>query len=145
MDFGARVDGYNSDLTRTIILGQPDDRFREIHGLVASAQQEAETRIRPGMTGAEADRIARDVIEEAGFGQSFGHGLGHGVGLAVHELPSAGKTSEDLLEPGAVISVEPGVYLPGWGGVRIEDLVLITDSEVEVLTHASKEPVVTEP
>ena len=145
MDFGARVDGYNSDLTRTIILGKPDDRFREIHGLVASAQKEAERRIRPGMTGAEADRIARDVIEEAGFGQSFGHGLGHGVGLAVHELPSASKTSEDPLEPGAVISVEPGVYLPGWGGVRIEDLVLITDSGIEVLTHASKEPVVTEP
>jgi len=142
MDFGARVDGYNSDITRTICLGEPDERFEEIYGLVLRAQREAEENIRAGMTGKEADTIARRVIEEAGYGEYFGHNLGHGVGLAVHEKPTAGKNSEDILESGAVITVEPGIYLPGWGGVRIEDIVLITDSGAEVLTRASKEPLV---
>ena len=142
MDFGARVDGYNSDISRTVCLGEPDPRFEETYSLVLRAQREAEIGIRPGMTGREADAIAREIIEQAGHGKHFGHGLGHGVGLAVHEKPSAGRTSEDVLEPGAVVSVEPGVYVSGWGGVRIEDLVLITDAGVEVLTQASKNPVV---
>jgi len=140
MDMGAMVDGYNSDLTRTICLGQPDDRFREIYNIVLEAQQAAERDIRPGMTGKEADEIARQVIERAGYGDNYGHGLGHGVGLAVHEKPGVGRLSEDVLKPGMVFTVEPGIYLPGWGGVRIEDIVVMREDGVEVLTQASKEP-----
>jgi len=99
----------------------------------------AEQSIRPGMTGKEADSIARQVIEEAGYGENYGHGLGHGVGLAVHEKPVAGRLSEDVLQPGMVFTVEPGIYLPGWGGVRIEDIVVMREDGVEVLTQASKE------
>ena len=142
LDLGARVGGYCSDLTRTISIGQPDDKFRELHGIVVAAQQAAEAGIRPGLLGKEADAIARQVIVEAGYDEAFGHGLGHGVGLEVHERPSAGLRSEDRLEPGMVITVEPGIYLPGWGGVRIEDLVVVTDTGIEILTGASKDPVV---
>ena len=138
MDLGCVVEGYHSDMTRTICLGQPDERFREVYELVLSAQLAAEEAIRPGMTGREADAIARKVIEEAGYGEQFGHGLGHGVGLAIHEKPTLGKLSEDVLEPGMVFTVEPGVYIPGWGGVRIEDLVVLREDGVEVLTQASK-------
>ncbi len=139
MDMGARIDGYNSDLTRTVCAGRPDDKFREIHAIVLEAQLAAERNIRPGMQGKEADAIARQVIEEAGYGGHFGHGLGHGVGLAVHEKPSVGRLSEDVLQPGMVFTVEPGIYLPDWGGVRIEDIVVMRDDGVEVLTQARKE------
>ena len=142
LDLGARVEGYCSDLTRTISIGQPDDKFREIHDIVLAAQQAAEGGIRPGLLGKEADAIARQVIVEAGYGEAFGHGLGHGVGLEVHERPSAGPRGEDRLEPGMVVTVEPGIYLPGWGGVRIEDLVVMTDTGIEILTSVSKDPVV---
>ncbi|MGQ9681905.1 MAG: M24 family metallopeptidase [Anaerolineae bacterium] len=142
LDFGARVDGYCSDLTRTICVGQPGDRFREIHAIVLAAQQAAEAAIRPGMLGKEADKIARQVIVDAGYGEAFGHGLGHGVGLDVHELPNASPRGELALEPGMTVTVEPGVYLPGWGGVRIEDLVVVTETGIEVLTTASKDPAV---
>jgi len=138
IDLGAMIDGYNSDLTRTICIGQPGDKFREIYDIVLEAQQAAEGGIRPGMTGKEADDIARQIIEEAGYGDEFGHGLGHGVGLAVHEKPTLSKLSEDVLTPGMVFTVEPGIYLPGWGGVRIEDLVVMREDGVEVLTQASK-------
>ncbi|HID96168.1 MAG TPA: peptidase M24 family protein, partial [Candidatus Latescibacteria bacterium] len=138
MDLGCVVEGYHSDMTRTICLGQPDARFREIYQLVLSAQLAAEEAIRPGMTGREADAIARRIIEEAGYGEQFGHGLGHGVGLAIHEKPTLGKLSEDVLEPGMVFTVEPGIYIPGWGGVRIEDMVVLREDGVEVLTQASK-------
>ena len=144
MDLGCVVEGYHSDMTRTICLGQPDARFREVYELVLSAQLAAEEAIRPGMTGREADAIARKVIEEAGYGEQFGHGLGHGVGLAIHEKPTLGKLSEDVLEPGMVFTVEPGVYIPGWGGVRIEDMVVLREDGVEVLTQASKAGVVNE-
>jgi Xaa-Pro aminopeptidase len=142
LDLGAKVEGYCSDLTRTVCIGQPDERFREVHAIVLAAQEAAEAGIRPGMLGKEADALARQVIVEAGYGDAFGHGLGHGVGLEVHERPSAGQRSEDRLEPGMLVTVEPGIYLPGWGGVRIEDLVLITDYGVEILSRATKEPAV---
>jgi Xaa-Pro aminopeptidase len=139
MDMGAMVDGYNSDLTRTICAGRADDKFREIYSIVLEAQLAAERNIRPGMTGKQADGIARQVIEQAGYGENYGHGLGHGVGLAVHEKPVVGRLSEDVLQPGMVFTVEPGIYLPGWGGVRIEDIVVMREDGVEVLTQASKE------
>jgi Xaa-Pro aminopeptidase len=139
MDLGARIDGYNSDLTRTVCAGRPADKFKEIYDIVLEAQLTAEQSIRPGMTGKQADSIARKVIEEAGHGEHYGHGLGHGVGLAVHEKPGVGRLSEDVLEPGMVFTVEPGIYLPGWGGVRIEDIVVMREDGVEVLTQASKE------
>jgi Xaa-Pro aminopeptidase len=143
LDLGARVNGYNSDLTRTICLGQPQDaRFMEIYNIVLRAQEAAIHGIREGITGIEADRLARNVIEAAGYGENFGHGLGHGVGLAVHELPRAGKTYEAKLLAGATLTIEPGIYIPGWGGVRIEDLTLIGKNGVELQSHASKEPLV---
>jgi len=145
IDLGAALDGYHSDLTRTICLGEPDDKLREIYGLVLRAQLAAEDwieGIKPGMTGKEADVIARRVIEEAGYGEQFGHGLGHGVGLAIHEKPTLGKLSEDVLKPGMVVTIEPGIYIPGWGGVRIEDMVVLREGGVEVLSQATKEPIV---
>lgn len=142
LDLGARVQGYCSDLTRTVCIGQPDARFREIYGIVLKAQEAAEAGIKAGMLGKDADALARQVITDAGYGDAFGHGMGHGVGLDVHERPSAGARSEDRLEPGMVVTVEPGIYLPGWGGVRIEDLVVMTENGVEILSRATKDPVV---
>jgi Xaa-Pro aminopeptidase len=138
IDLGARVEGYHADLTRTLCLRPRDGRFEEIYNVVLQAQTAAEAGIRAGMQGEEADSLARQVIEEAGYGDNFGHGLGHGVGLAVHEKPRLGKASEDVLEPGMVVTVEPGIYLPNWGGVRLEDMVLIGTDGVEVLTQAPK-------
>lgn len=140
IDMGARVEGYHSDLTRTIYLGEPDARFQEIYALVRRAQESALEGIRAGMKGKEADGLARQVIEEAGYGQYFGHGLGHGVGLAVHERPRATKTSEEELQPGMIFTVEPGIYISRWGGIRIEDMVVVREEGVEVLSRASKEP-----
>ncbi len=143
LDLGAQVNGYNSDLTRTICLGQPkDDRFMEIYSIVLRAQETALNGIRAGMTGIEADHLARDVIVGAGYGDNFGHGLGHGVGLAIHEEPRAGRLAEDVIPAGSTLTVEPGIYLPGWGGVRIEDLTLVDKNGVQLLSHASKEPLV---
>jgi len=139
IDMGAMVDSYNSDLTRTICAGRPNDKFKEIHAIVLEAQLTAEQSIKPGMQGKQADGIARQVIEEAGYGENYGHPLGHGVGLAVHEKPGVGRLSEDVLEPGMVFTVEPGIYLPGWGGVRIEDIVVMSEDGVEVLTQARKD------
>ena len=139
LDLGARVEGYCSDLTRTICLGEPDQRFRQIHALVLEAQETAEQAMRAGLKGSTADAIARDLIAAAGHGEQFGHGLGHGVGLAIHERPRLAKTSKDVLQAAMVVTVEPGVYIEGWGGVRIEDTVVVREREVEVLTRASKE------
>jgi Xaa-Pro aminopeptidase len=122
LDFGAEVDGYCADLTRTVLVGaRADDRQRAVYELVRSAQQRAISGVRAGMTGREADALAREVIAARGFGESFGHSLGHGIGLEVHEAPRLAPTSEAPLPAGAVVTVEPGVYLPGWGGVRLED------------------------
>ena len=142
MDFGARVDGYHGDMTRTLILGEADEQFWTIYNIVLEAQQKAEAAIQAGMTGPAADALARDHITAAGYGEAFGHGLGHGVGLAIHEEPRLSHLRQNALPAGAVVSVEPGIYLPGWGGVRIEDLVIITETGVEVLTQSSKDPVI---
>ncbi len=138
IDFGARVGGYASDITRTLCLGEPDDRFQELYPLVLRAQEAALSGVRPGMTGEEADALARRVIEEAGYGHAFGHGLGHGVGLATHEEPRLGPGSSTVLKTGMVFTVEPGVYLPGWGGIRIEDMALLTEDGPRPLTHSPK-------
>ena len=141
MDIGCVVDGYCSDMTRTICLGQPDSRYLEVWQIVHRAQETAEANLRAGMTGIEADALARDVIERAGYGDNFGHGLGHGVGLAVHEMPWASPRNDNVLEAGMVLTVEPGIYLPGEFGVRIEDLVIIREEGVEVLTQSPKRAV----
>ena len=139
IDMGARVDGYRSDLTRTMTLGEPDARFREIYTIVREAQEAAEAGLRAGMTGKEADHLARSIIEAAGYGEYFGHSLGHGVGLAIHERPRLSPRADDVvLRAGMVTTVEPGIYLPGWGGVRLEDIVVITEEGVEILTRSPK-------
>jgi Xaa-Pro aminopeptidase len=141
-DLGSVVDGYCSDLTRTVCLGEPSAKYLAVFDIVLQAQQAAEAAIRPGMPGVEADAVARDLIAAAGYGDQFGHGLGHGVGLAVHEKPGAGRLSTDTLQAGMSLTVEPGIYLPGDFGVRIEDLVIIRDGGVEILSRAPKQAVV---
>jgi Xaa-Pro aminopeptidase len=139
-DWGAVYKGYCSDLTRTFIVGRASPRIKQIYRVVHEAQQEAIKFLRPGVTTMQADRVARDVIEKAGFGEYFGHGLGHGIGLDIHELPTLRKTGGDEeLRPGMIVTVEPGIYLPGEGGVRIEDDVLITHSGCEVLSSLDRE------
>ena len=138
MDFGARVDGYASDLTRTICLGEPDDNFKKVYDTVLGAQLAALELIKEGMAGEQADNLARTVIAEADYAQAFGHALGHGVGLAAHEAPRLGPGSGEELVSGMVFTVEPGVYLPGWGGVRIEDLVVLENGNLRVLSKARK-------
>ena len=138
VDLGARLKGYCSDITRTFVAGTGDETFQRIYSLVLEAQRAAEAGMRAGMSGRAADALARDPIAAAGHGQDFGHGTGHGVGLEIHENPRLSVRSDDTLASGMVTSVEPGVYLPGWGGVRIEDLVLVQDDGVEVLTKAPK-------
>ena len=144
IDIGARASGYCSDMTRTVCLGQPrDQRLVELHALVLEAQQHAERGLRPGMTGREGDSLARDVIARAGYGQAFTHGLGHGIGLEVHEPPWVSQSrGDEVLRPGMVFSVEPGVYLPGWGGVRLEDLVVLEADGARVLCRSPKDLVV---
>jgi Xaa-Pro aminopeptidase len=144
IDMGAQVGGYCSDLTRTICLGEPADpeRFWTIFETVKQAQKLAEAKVGAGMSGVEADAIARQVICDAGFGDHFGHGLGHGVGLSVHESPRVSPLSADTLVEGNVLTIEPGIYISGWGGVRIEDMVVVRSGGVEVLSRADKTPIV---
>ena len=139
IDWGCMLDGYASDCTRTFATGELDPRDREVYDLVRLAQEEALAAVRPGPTGREVDAVARDVIEAAGHGEHFGHSLGHGIGLAVHEQPRLAPDQDGKLAPGHVVTVEPGIYLPGWGGVRIEDDVLVTEEGCEVLTSVAKE------
>jgi Xaa-Pro aminopeptidase len=139
IDMGVKLDnGYVSDLTRTIFMGKADDEFRKIYDIVLGAQLTAEELVRPGMTGGECHALAAKVIEEAGYGDKFGHGLGHGVGLQVHEPPRVGPNSEDKLEDGMVFTIEPGIYLPAWGGVRIEDQGYLKDGHYVPMSHATK-------
>jgi Xaa-Pro aminopeptidase len=138
VDWGARCNLYRSDLTRVLITGRISPKLERIYGVVLSAQLKAIDAIQPGVTGQEIDGIARGVIADAGFGRYFGHGLGHGIGLDIHELPRLATTSTTVLKPGMVTTVEPGIYIPGWGGVRIEDDVLVTRDGHEVLTSVPK-------
>ena len=138
IDIGARVEGYSSDLSRTICLGDPDDTFKKLYDIVLGAQLAAVAIIKEGITGAEADNLSRVVIEETGYGEAFGHGLGHGVGLAPHEPPRLGPNSPDKLAEGMVFTIEPGIYLDGWGGVRIEDLVIMEKGKVREISKARK-------
>jgi Xaa-Pro aminopeptidase len=142
IDMGAVYRGYHADMTRTVVLGEPDARFWEVYQCVQAAQQKAIDTIRPGMQAKDADATARDFIAAAGFGDTFGHGLGHGVGLDVHEAPHVSNRYEQPLHAGSVFSVEPGIYLEEWGGVRIEDLVRLHEYGCEVLSHARQDPVV---
>lgn len=144
LDFGAKYQWYCSDLTRTVFVGEPDDKHKEIYHLVQEAQQATLDIMKPGMSGKEVDAIAREIISGQGYGQYFGHGLGHSVGLEIHESPRLNTIENKILEPGMVITVEPGIYIPGWGGVRIEDMVLVTKNGVEVLTHAPKQFIIIE-
>jgi len=138
-DFGALLDGYCSDLTRTVALGSPDPKLKEIYDIVLEAQLHALAHIKPGMTGREADALARDIITRYGYGEYFGHSTGHGLGMEVHESPRLSKASDDILKPGMVVTVEPGIYLPGLGGVRIEDDIVITETGIQILTSSSKD------
>ena len=138
VDWGARRNLYRSDLTRVLITGKISPKLERIYRVVLNAQLKAIDAIRPGITGQEIDGIARGVIADAGFGRYFGHGLGHGIGLDIHELPRLATTSNTVLKPGMVTTVEPGIYIPGWGGVRIEDDVLVTRDGHEVLTSLPK-------
>ncbi len=139
LDFGAVVDGYRGDTTRTVALGRAPDDGRRIYDIVLRAQQAALDGITAGMKGDEAHAIAQRIIDEAGYGEHFGHGLGHGVGLAVHEEPRLAPSSSAELAPGMVVSVEPGIYLPGKLGVRIEDLVVVDEKGVRNLTRSPRQ------
>jgi Xaa-Pro aminopeptidase len=140
LDFGAQVDGYCADLTRTVVVGAPaDERQRAMYELVRCAQRRALEQLRPGMTGREGDALAREVIVGRGFGEAFGHSLGHGLGLEVHEAPRLAPTSDAPVPQGAVVTVEPGVYFPGWGGVRLEDDLYLGVEGPELLSNGRTE------
>lgn len=134
IDFGAQLDGYCSDLTRTVVLGKADGRQREVYEVVEAAQRRALEGVRAGMTGREADALARELIGQRGYGEAFGHSLGHGLGLEVHEAPRLSPTAEGVLPEGAVVTIEPGIYLPGWGGVRLEDDVWLAPDGPQCLS-----------
>jgi Xaa-Pro aminopeptidase len=139
LDYGAYYKGYVSDITRTVAVGQPDIKLKEIYQVVYEAQARGMAGIKPGMTGKEADSLTRDYIAEQGYGEYFGHSTGHGIGLEVHEGPALSIRSDLILEPGMVVTCEPGIYIPGLGGVRIEDDTRITYDHNEALTHSTKE------
>ena len=139
IDFGTRYRGYHSDETKTLILGRPDAEKKKIYALVRRAQEKAIKTIRPGVSFRRIDAAAREVISRAGYGQFFGHGTGHGVGLAVHEAPHISPQGRGIAEEGMVFTIEPGIYIPGWGGVRLEDMVLVTARGCEKLTVLSKD------
>jgi Xaa-Pro aminopeptidase len=138
IDMGARINGYCSDLSRTLFLGRANKAFQEIYDIVLRAQATAIEGTKSEMAASQVDQLARSVIEQAGYGHAFGHGLGHGVGLAVHEYPRLGLSSSDLLTNGMVFTAEPGIYLAGQGGVRIEDMVLLENGKARALTKAAK-------
>ncbi len=138
MDFGCVYEGYCSDMTRTVVVGKASDRHKEIYNTVLEAQEAALKAIKPGMSGKEADKVARDIITGNGYGDYFGHGLGHGVGLEVHEAPRLSPVGEKILEKNMVVTDEPGIYVPDFGGVRIEDLIVVTENGCERLSTSPK-------
>jgi Xaa-Pro aminopeptidase len=133
IDMGLKLDGYCSDMTRTVVLGKPDKQTVEIFRLVRKAQLAGQKKIKAGVTARQADMAARQIIQQAGYGPNFGHSLGHGVGLAVHEGPSLNKRKRNKLQPGMVVTVEPGIYIPGWGGVRLENMVVVNQNSCTLL------------
>ena len=139
LDFGAEFRGYCADITRTVVVGPADGRQREVYDVVRAANEAASAGVRAGMRGRDADALAREYIERRGHGEAFGHSLGHGLGLEVHEAPRLSRVAEDALPAGSVVTIEPGVYLPGWGGVRIEDDVHLAPAGPELLTHFTRE------
>ncbi|WP_027085076.1 M24 family metallopeptidase [Cohnella panacarvi] len=139
LDFGAYYKGYCSDITRTVVVGKPSDKHREIYGFVLEAQQYALEHLAPGMTGKEGDALTRDIITRYGYGECFGHGTGHGLGMEIHEAPRLSLTGDTVLTPGMTVTVEPGIYLPGFGGVRIEDDVVMTETGIQILTRSPKQ------
>lgn len=142
LDFGAYHKGYVSDITRTVSVGEPDPKLKQIYEIVLEAQMKGVEGIKPGMTGKEADALTRDYITEKGYGEYFGHSTGHGIGLEVHEGPALSVRSDVIIEPGMIVTVEPGIYIPGLGGVRIEDDTLITKDHNETLTHSTKDLII---
>lgn len=142
MDYGALVNGYHSDMTRTVAVGKVSDEQKKVYDTVLKAQLASIDVLRPGITGVEADKEARDVIANAGYGEYFGHGTGHGVGVEIHELPNLSPRSPATLCEGNIVTIEPGIYLPGKFGVRIEDMALITKDGKRILTEAPKELIV---
>jgi len=138
IDIGARIGSYCSDLTRTICLGAPDDTFKKVYDIVLGAQLSTIAIMKEGMTGDQVDGLSRTVIRESGYAEAFGHALGHGVGLAPHEAPRLGPGSDEVIISGMVFTIEPGIYLPGWGGVRIEDLILMENGKAKVISKARK-------
>ncbi|MDO4581240.1 MAG: aminopeptidase P family protein [Bacillota bacterium] len=139
MDFGCAYKGYHADITRTVCIGNPDEKQKEIYGVVLEANLRAEAALKAGMTGQAIDAIARDYITEQGYGEQFGHGLGHGVGMDIHELPNLNRANDKPLPAGALVTVEPGIYIPDWGGVRIEDTCLVTEDGCEIMFRSTKE------
>jgi Xaa-Pro aminopeptidase len=142
LDYGAYYNGYVSDITRTVAVGKPDEKLKEIYEIVLESQLRGMNGFKPGMTGKEADALTRDYIAEKGYGEYYGHSAGHGIGLEVHEGPALSVKSDFILEPGMVVTCEPGIYIPGLGGVRIEDDTLITMGGNEALTHSTKELII---
>ncbi len=139
MDFGCIYKGYCSDMTRTVVIGKADSRQKEIYDIVLRAHKVSMAAVKPGMKGCEVDKVARDLITEAGYGDCFGHGLGHSVGLYIHEEPRFSMTDQTVLKANMIETIEPGIYVPGFGGVRIEDMILITEDGYEDLAHSPKE------
>ena len=139
IDMGAKYKGYCSDLTRTIFIGDPDEKFKKIYTTVLKAQLISMETAQPDMTGEEIDKIARDIITSEGYGEYFGHSLGHGVGIEIHENPGVGPNSKNNIKPGMVYTIEPGIYIENWGGIRIEDMVIMTEGGNNLLSHALKE------
>ncbi|WP_069998208.1 M24 family metallopeptidase [Cellulosilyticum sp. I15G10I2] len=142
IDFGCIYKGYCSDMTRTLVIGEATEKHKAIYDVVLQAQLAALRAIKPGMLGREVDQVARDIITKAGYGEYFGHGLGHSTGVDIHESPRFSPLDATVLKKGMIMTVEPGIYIPGFGGVRIEDLIVITDDGIENLTHSSKELIV---
>ncbi len=142
MDFGAVYDGYHSDMTRTVCVGKPTAEMEEVYNIVLDAQLKALEFIKSGITGAEADSVARNYIADKGFGEAFGHSLGHGVGMEIHEYPNASQRSKTVFEKNMIVTVEPGIYLPGKFGVRIEDFVVVTENSCRNLTNCPKKLII---